>query len=270
MNNSRTAGVHTVQLETCTEGQCADSLDQVVDESAVALVYNGISHAVMMTTPTDLEDFAMGFSLSEGIIQAAEQLLDIAIVEQDSGIEVQLRISSDAFVGLKARRRSLAGRSGCGLCGAESIEQAIVKPSPVTTALVCGRQAVIRGLASMAQQQPLKDITGSVHAAAFCSVQGEVLCLREDVGRHNALDKTLGAITRAGLSPQGFMLVTSRASYEMVCKTASANIPVLAAVSAPTSLAIELAQDSNLTLLGYVSAERQLIYTHSERFQGEV
>lgn len=267
MNKPLDVSAVEVAGESLVAGDRSQVDDRVAAEQPVALVYNGISHVVMMATPGDLEDFALGFSLSENIIRSPTELLDCDSVAGDRGIELQLRVSAEAFAALKVRRRNLTGRTGCGLCGAESLEQALPPLSQVSTEFSCSSAVLIRAFEQMAGQQPLWEVTGSVHAAAFCNGGGELICLREDVGRHNALDKTIGALAREGISPQGVMLVTSRASYEMVSKTASANIPVLAAVSAPTSLAIERARQSRLTLLGHMSAERQVIYTHGERIR---
>lgn len=245
-------------------GEIAEGTDWVATEIAIALVYNGISHVVMMVTPADLEDFALGFSLSEGILQSAKQLLDCEVTETDKGIELALTITAEPFAKLKEKRRNLVGRTGCGLCGAESLDQAITEPAMVTTELALSHEALQKASSALAAQQKLQQQTGAVHGAAWCSKEGEILMLREDVGRHNALDKLLGAISKQEPT-EGFVLVTSRASYEMVSKTASANIPLLAAVSAPTSLAIELAETAGLTLIGFSRTGRHVIYAHGQR-----
>lgn len=240
----------------------------------MALVYNGISHVVMMATPGDLEDFALGFSLSESIISASKQMLDCQISHVDKGIQVQLTITAKPFAALKQRRRNLVGRTGCGLCGAESLEQAIMPAQSVDAELTIGHNALQHAIATLDDRQQLQALTGAVHAAAWCRSDGEILLVREDVGRHNALDKLLGALHRQE-QPQtqrspGFVLVTSRASYEMVAKTSSANIPILAAISAPTSLAIQLAEQTGLTLVGFSRLGRHAIYTHPYRFSNEI
>lgn len=239
--------------------------DQVIEEMAVALVYNGVSHVVMMATPSDLEDFALGFSLSERILDGPGQLYGLEIVSRARGIEIQMDVAASAFARLKTRRRNLVGRTGCGLCGAESLEQALPAPRPVTTEFSCSAAALRHAVGALGLRQPLKELTGSVHAAAFCDGSGEIMALREDVGRHNALDKLIGGLARCGSDSAGFVLVTSRASYEMVAKAAAANIPLLAAVSAPTSLAIEQAEASGMTLVGHLSARRHVIYSGSQR-----
>ncbi len=245
-------------------GEITQGSDQVATETAVALVYNGISHVVMMATPMDLEEFALGFSLSEGILQSAKQLLDVEIETTDKGIEVALTIAAEPFAKLKEKRRNLVGRTGCGLCGAESLEQAITKPAKVSAELAVSHKAIQRAVSALGSAQLLQRQTGAVHGAAYCSGEGELLLLREDVGRHNALDKLLGALAKTQQQP-GFVLVTSRASYEMVAKTASANIALLASVSAPTSLAIELAEQSGLTLVGFTRTGRHVVYAGQQR-----
>ena len=247
-------------------GEAVEGIDWVATETAVALVYNGISHVVMMATPADLEDFALGFSLSEGILQSAKQLLDCEITETDKGIELALTIAAEPFAKLKEKRRNLVGRTGCGLCGAESLEQAISEPAMVTAELSISHDAIQKASSALASEQKLQQQTGAVHGAAYCNEQGDLLSVREDVGRHNALDKLLGALAKKEQNKeQGFVLVTSRASYEMVAKTTSANVALLAAVSAPTSLAIELAEKSGLTLVGFTRTGRHVIYANGQR-----
>ena len=245
-------------------GDITEGSDHVATETAVAMVYNGISHVVMMATPDDLEDFALGFSLSEGVLSSPKQMLDYEEIQTDKGIELALTITAEPFAALKERRRNLVGRTGCGLCGAESLDQAITTPNIINAELTVSHKALQRAIAALGGEQQLQQQTGAVHGAAWCNAQGEIQVLREDVGRHNALDKLLGGISRQE-QEAGFVLVTSRASYEMVAKTASANIPLLAAVSAPTSLAIELAEQSGLTLVGFSRADRHVIYTNGHR-----
>ena len=231
----------------------------------MALTYNRVSHVVMMATPADLEDLALGFSLSEGIIEAPGQLLDCELNSQAKGLELQMTITNERFAALKQRRRNLTGRTGCGLCGLESLEQAIPELLPLVSDYKIQHGAVQSAMEALGAAQSLKQHTGGVHGAAWCNVAGEIEVLREDVGRHNALDKMLGALQSCDHSSEGFVLVTSRASYEMVAKVASCGLPILAAVSAPTSLAIEQAEVCGLTLLGFVQSGRQVIYTHPQR-----
>ena len=251
------------------KGQHRQDTDPVVQEAPAALVYNGISHAVMMATPADLADLALGFSLSERILDNPGQLLGLDIEQRDQGYELAMEITTEPFQRLKHRRRSLNGRTGCGLCGVESLEQAITAPQRVESNLQLPAAAIQKALDVLATVQALRALTGGVHGAAWCNAQGEIQLLREDVGRHNALDKLIGALTVNKVDAPGFVLVTSRASYEMVAKTAAANIPLLAAVSAPTSLAIEQAVASDLTLVGHLSADRHVVYAGAHRLESD-
>jgi FdhD protein len=248
-----------------SEGQRTSDSDTVVTEVPVALVYNGVSHVVMMATPTHLDDLALGFSLSEDILQYPAQLLDFELQQREQGVELNLTIAAEAFAKLKDRRRNLTGRTGCGLCGIESLAQAIPAPARISQEWSVSHQAIAVAVDSLGSTQLLKGKTGGVHGAAWCSLQGDIELLREDVGRHNALDKLLGSLHHNAHSAHGFVLVTSRASYEMVAKVASHNIPLLAAVSAPTSLAIEQAEEAGVTLVAYAQAKRQVVFTHSHR-----
>lgn len=240
--------------------------DHLAEEVAVALVYNGLSHVVMMATPAELEDFALGFSLSEKIIQRPEQLYGIEVVERPLGIELQIEIGSEPFARLKQHRRNLTGRTGCGLCGADSLAQAIGEPDPVTPQPLPTAEAIETALQQLRAHQPLQSSTGAVHGAAFCAGNGEILLLREDVGRHNALDKLIGALrgrhSETARSGQ-FVLISSRASYEMVQKCASANLGALVAVSAPTALAIRQAEKAGIQLIGFARPGRHVIYTRT-------
>lgn len=257
-----------VQATVWSGGEVTRVDDQIAAEVPVAMVYNGISHVVMMATPADLEDFALGFSLSEGILSSPKQLLGFEQIEGEKGIELALTITAEPFAKLKQRRRNLVGRTGCGLCGAESLDQAMSRKSPVDRELCVSHQALQKAVSSLASWQKLQQQTGAVHGAAWCGVDGEILLVREDVGRHNALDKLLGAIFQQDLIA-GFVLVTSRASYEMVAKAATANIPLLAAVSAPTSLAVDLSEQCGVTLVGFSRAGRHVIYSNPQRFKTE-
>ncbi len=247
--------------------------DRVAEEVPVALVYNGISHAVMMTTPGDLEDFALGFSLSEGIVASTSEVHDIEVAgpgggtgSPAEGISVDITIASERFAGLKERRRNLTGRTGCGLCGTESLAEAIRCPAPVSDALEVTPEAVARAFAALPEWQPVNRATGAVHAAGFATADGRLLLVREDVGRHNALDKLIGALARARTPfAQGFVVMTSRASYELIQKAATMGIPMLAAISAPTALAIRLAQSTGLTLAGFARGRQFVIYANPRR-----
>jgi FdhD protein len=242
-------------------------IDRVVpDEVPVALVYNGISHVVMMATPLDLEDFALGFSLSEGILNDPTELLDVETAPAGEGVEVRLQISGRAFAGLKERRRNLTGRTGCGLCGVDSIDQAVRD----LTAIVNGRRfavpAIFRAVDALPALQVLNRESRTLHAAAFCDVDGSVLALREDVGRHNALDKLIGVLRRQKIDPaSGFAVITSRCSSEMVQKAVAMGLPMLVAVSAPTGLAQELADRYGLTLVALARSDSLIIVSEGWR-----
>ncbi len=246
-------------------GSAERLVDSIAVETAVALVYNGISHAVMMTTPADLADFALGFSLTEGILHTPDELYGIEVREEAAGVAVHLEIATQRFMELKQRRRSLAGRTGCGLCGTESLEQAIRPIAPVEAPTVAD-SAIQQALKALKWHQPLQRETGATHGAAWCDLAGRVQLAREDVGRHNALDKLVGTLSRERFDPQrGFALVSSRASYEMVQKCAAAGIGCLVAVSAPTSLAISQARQAGLLLVGFARPGRHVIYHQPER-----
>jgi FdhD protein len=249
-----------VPVDVRRAGSAENLEDCIAVERPVALVFNGISHAVMMATPADLEDFALGFSLTEGILHAPEELYDLEVREEAAGIAVHLAIATQRFMELKQRRRSLAGRTGCGLCGTESLEQAIRPIAPVTAPDVADG-AIQYALEALRWHQPLQRETGATHGTAWCDLAGQVQLAREDVGRHNALDKLIGALVQKQFSAQeGFVLVSSRASYEMVQKCAGAGIGCLVAVSAPTSLAIEQARQAGLKLVGFARSGRHVIY----------
>ncbi len=244
--------------------------DSVVEEVPVAFEYNGISHTVMLATPDDLEDFAVGFSLSEGIVSSAEEIHDIEIEETCVGVILQLEIAGGAFFRLKQRRRSLAGRTGCGLCGAESLTQVMRDLPPVTSTARLNLDALRKAIRSLPTQQRLQHATGAVHAACHVAADGGIAHLREDVGRHNALDKTLGSLVRERHPGDGGLIVTSRASFEMVQKTVALGYGLLAAVSAPTAAAVRLANLHNLTLVGFLRGDDCAIYTHAWRLFEEM
>nr|WP_234455745.1 formate dehydrogenase accessory sulfurtransferase FdhD [Kosakonia sp. LAM2021] len=243
--------------------------DMLAEEVPVALVYNGISHVVMMASPKDLELFAIGFSLSEGIIENASDIYGMDVVSSCNGLEVQIELSSRRFMGLKERRRALAGRTGCGVCGVEQLND-IGKPiAPLPFTQTFDLQAVDTGLAHLTDFQPVGQLTGCTHAAAWMLPSGELAGGHEDVGRHVALDKLLGHRAREAQAwARGAVLVSSRASYEMVQKSAMCGVEILFAVSAATTLAVEVAQRCNLTLVGFCKPGRATIYTHPQRLIG--
>lgn len=241
--------------------------DWLAEEVPVALVYNQISHVVMMATPKDLENFALGFSLSEGIISAPGDIFGIDVVPGCHGIEVQIELSSRQFMALKARRRAMAGRTGCGVCGVEQLEEIgkPVAPLPFTQSFDFAQ--LDDALGALKNIQPVGQLTGCTHAAAWLSPQGALSGGFEDVGRHVALDKLLGARSREPAWQQGAALVSSRASYEMVQKAAMCGVEILFAVSAATRLAVEVAERSNLTLVGFSKPGRATVYSHPQRLR---
>ncbi len=259
-------GYRVCNAVSVKNGRTMASTEMVAEEVPVALVYNGISHAVMLATPSCLEDFAVGFSLTEQIVFSQAEIFDIDTVVGSEGIEVHLTIAGDRTYALKEKRRSMAGRTGCGICGAENIAHAIRHPKPLSRSIDVTASSVHAGFMELSKRQSLHQMTGAVHAAAFVTPSGNVQLVREDVGRHNALDKLIGALAIKGIDAgAGMALVTSRASYEMVQKTVSAGISLLAAISAPTALAVSLAVESGLTLLGFARGNQYVVYSHAER-----
>lgn len=240
--------------------------DWLAEEVPVALVYNGISHVVMMASPKDLEYFALGFSLSEGIIESPRDIFGMDVVPSCNGLEVQIELSSRRFMGLKERRRALAGRTGCGVCGVEQLNDIgkPVQPLPFTQTFDLNK--LDDALRHLNDFQPVGQLTGCTHAAAWMLPSGELVGGHEDVGRHVALDKLLGRRSQEGESwQQGAVLVSSRASYEMVQKSAMCGVEILFAVSAATTLAVEVAERCNLTLVGFCKPGRATVYTHPQR-----
>ena len=240
--------------------------DFLAEEVPVALVYNGISHVVMMASPKDLELFAIGFSLSEGIIDHPQEIYGMDVVQACNGLEVQIELSSRRFMGLKERRRALAGRTGCGVCGVEQLND-IGKPvSPLPFTQTFNLAHLDPALEHLNDVQPIGQLSGCTHAAAWVLPSGEIAGGHEDVGRHVALDKLLGRRAReSDVWMQGAALVSSRASYEMVQKSAMCGVEILFAVSAATTLAVEVAERCNLTLVGFCKPGRATIYTHPQR-----
>ena len=248
------------------DGQLMPSEDVLAVETPVALEYNGISHAVMLASPSDLENFALGFSLSEGIIQNPSELYECEPELTDQGWLLHLKIASDRFMTLKERRRNLAGRTGCGLCGTESLSQVSRTTKPVVHRHPFRSQELLDGMHAMHALQPLQQQSGATHAAAWLNERGDIVLVREDVGRHNALDKLIGAMATQRIDfSRGALLITSRASYEMVQKAAMMNIGLIAAISAPTSLAVQLAESAGITLVGFLRDQGYVVYAHADR-----
>ncbi|HID3223069.1 TPA: formate dehydrogenase accessory sulfurtransferase FdhD [Enterobacter cloacae] len=240
--------------------------DFLAEEVPVALVYNGISHVVMMASPKDLELFAIGFSLSEGIIAHPQDIYGMDVVQACNGLEVQIELSSRRFMGLKERRRALAGRTGCGVCGVEQLND-IGKPvTPLPFTQTFNLDNLDHALAHLNDVQPIGQLSGCTHAAAWVLPSGDIAGGHEDVGRHVALDKLMGRRAReSDLWQHGAALVSSRASYEMVQKSAMCGVEILFAVSAATTLAVEVAERCNLTLVGFCKPGRATVYTHPQR-----
>jgi FdhD protein len=245
--------------------------DAVAEEIPVAFVYNERPHAVMLATPADFEDFALGFSLSEAIIADAGEFGGVEVVPALAGIELRIVIPQERANVLDARVRQLTGRTGCGLCGAQTLEAAVRHPAAVAEPVAIKESALHRALAELHDRQTINAATGATHAAAWAGSNGKIVLVREDVGRHNALDKLIGAMQRARIDAHGgFLVVTSRASYEMVMKSATVGIGILAAISAPTALAIALADEANVTLIGFARPDGYSIYTHAGRLHGRL
>lgn len=259
---------HTIRR--LRDGNWAAAVDELAEEVPVAFEYNGISHAVMMATPANLEEFALGFSVSEGIVLSANEIYDIDTGHGEDGITLRIRLSNAAFSMLKERRRTLAGRTGCGLCGTESLAQ-VLRPMPSVPGAPYLPPAGIRhALAGLKASQPLHNATGGMHAAAWCTSQGELVEVMEDVGRHNALDKLIGAMIQSETDVQdGFALITSRASVEMVQKAATARMPALVAVSAPTALAVRVAEQCGLTLIAFARGDECVGYANAQHITPE-
>ena len=248
------------------DGEQTIATDLIAVEVPVALEYNGISHVVMLASPADLENFALGFSLSEGIIQQASELYACEVEATAAGWLVHLEIAAERFMLLKERRRNLAGRTGCGLCGTESLEQVTRCKTVVSHRHHFTEAAILNGMHAMQNLQPMQKQSGATHAAAWMTAQGQIECVREDVGRHNALDKLIGVMAEQKQDfTAGVLLITSRASYEMVQKAAIMNVGVIAAISAPTSFAVELAEQTGVTLMGFMRDQSYVVYTHADR-----
>lgn len=258
------------RIERWRDGNREFADDCIAEEMPIAMHYNGRSFAVMMATPRDLEDFALGFSLSEGLIDSPAQLTGIEAHPRLEGIELSMAVSSDAPAARlgPGQERLLPGRSGCGICGTRELEDAVRQPPAVRISASFSTAALERALRALDGHQPMNTATGAVHAAAWADAEGRILLVREDVGRHNALDKLIGAMHRAGCVPgAGMLLLTSRASYEMVTKAASAGIGVIAAISAPTALAVELARSAGVCLIGFARPGGYNVYTRPDRLR---
>ena len=244
----------------------SESSAEVAEEVPIALVYNGRPYVVVMGTPSDLDDLAVGFSITEGIVGDAAHVERVSAVRANHGIELQIQISPADAERLGERVRGLVSRTGCGLCGVETIGDALRIPAEVGRSLRVDRSALWRASAELSRQQSINNATSTVHGAGWSTADGELRVAREDVGRHNALDKVLGALARGGPSAStGFVVVTSRASYEMIQKAAVCGVELVAAISRPTGLAIRFAEAAGVTLVGLLRGESANVYTHPER-----
>jgi FdhD protein len=270
-SNPPAVGLHCASALRIGHGGREAFNDRVVEETPVAMLYNGIAYVVMMATPCDLEDFALGFALTEGVVAQVQEFELVDCLRSVHGISLQALIPQARLDALEQRKRNLAGRSGCGLCGVETLQEAVRPLARVTSATCVTTAMVNRGLQQLTERQPLNAASGGAHAAGF--IYADDIVVREDVGRHNALDKLIGALARgtdarataAWRGSDGLLAITSRASYEIVHKAASAGIAVIAAISAPTSLAIELAERAGVTLIGFARDSGMNVYTHPER-----
>ena len=259
--------VHTIGRLVWRDSRLTEGTRAIPEETALALTYNGGTYAVMMGTPQNLTDFAIGFSLSEGIVQAPDEISSLEIVDLDDGIELRMWLAEEKAARLSERRRHIAGPTGCGLCGIDSIAEAV---RPTTAVIGKGRsfspREIMAAMASISPLQPINIETRAVHAAAFWTPAAGIVALREDVGRHNALDKLAGALAQAKVPTiEGAVLLTSRVSVEMVQKTAAIGAPVMVAVSAPTALAVRMAEAAGITLIAVARADGFEIFTHQDR-----
>jgi FdhD protein len=259
-------GIAELPVRRWRDGSWEQTRDEVAEEAPVALTFNSIPHVVMLATPRDLVDLGRGFAFTEALVAHPDEIRAAELKQDGEALEVALSVPQERLVALLQQRRNLTGRTGCGVCGAETIEQAIRHPPAVAAGGAIPRVQLAAALGGLRGWQQLGASTGSLHAAAWVDWQGRILLVREDVGRHNALDKVIGALLAQGADRgDGFLMVTSRASYEMVQKAATAGVRMLVAVSAPTALGVRLAAEANLTLVGFARESQQVVYTHPER-----
>jgi FdhD protein len=259
-----------VSVDRWVRGETTHTTDQVAEEAPVALMYHGVPHVVMLATPADLVDYAYGFTLSEELIASADEIRGVEVQPTSDAVEVRISIAWERFPELLRRRRNLTGRTGCGLCGTETLAQAVRDRPSIATGPTLGVAELHESIVQLESLQPINALTGSVHAAAWVVPGRGICCVREDVGRHNALDKLIGALVRARMDlTAGLLLVTSRASYEMVQKAATVGITFVAALSAPTALAVRYAERNGLTLVAFARRDRHVVYAHPQRLESE-
>jgi FdhD protein len=258
------AGTDTRPVLRIHHGTRRTGRDTLAQEVPLALAYNGISHATLLVSPNHLDDLVLGFSLTEGILNTAGELYDQEIERTENGLIAHIRIASERLHRLKLRRRQLAGRTGCGLCGLENLSEvrrqlpAVKPPQSRHTS-----SAIVRAANAMLGQQTLRELTGATHAAAWANPSGDIVAIREDIGRHNALDKLLGALCATHKElPNGFCVISSRASFEMVQKAAALGANALVALSAATTLATDAAQELGIMLIGFARDDQFTIYSH--------
>ena len=253
------------------DGRASEGMRAIPEETALALTYNGGTYAVMMGTPRDLQDFAIGFSISEGIVSSPEEIISLGIVDLDDGIELRMWLAPEKAELVSQRRRHIAGPTGCGICGIDSIAEAVKPAAIVPRGRSFSAVDIMKAMAAIAPLQEINIETRAVHAAAFWTPAHGVLALREDVGRHNALDKLSGAIAQHLIAARdGIVLLTSRVSVEMVQKAAAMGAPLISAVSAPTALAVRMADSAGITLCAIARSDGFEVFTHPERIAMEV
>ena len=267
-DNPTLHGAATRRVEQRTSSTVCTTDDVIVGDVAIVSAAQFLPFAVLMATPCDLADLALGFSLSEAIIEATDSWQIDDVREELEGIVVNMRIPAARAARLSQRSRPIPSYGGCGICGSASIDAVMRMPAQVSSQLQVDEPALHRALDALHNQQPLNAETGATHAAGFANAHGELLLVREDVGRHNALDKLIGGLHQAAIpAGDGFAVTTSRASYELAMKAAQTGIPLLAAISAPTTLAIALAQSAGLGLVGFARDNRCVVYAHPQRLR---
>ncbi|MBO4221372.1 formate dehydrogenase accessory sulfurtransferase FdhD [Bradyrhizobium neotropicale] len=258
--------VTSAKRQVWRDGSLSEGTRQIPEETALALTYNGGTYAVMMGTPQDLRDFAVGFSLSEGVVQSAEEIETLDVIALDDGIELRMWLAPEKAALINERRRHIAGPTGCGLCGIDSIAEAVRPAAIVPKGCSFSPREIMAAMAAIAPLQAINLRTRAVHAAAFWTPARGIVAPREDIGRHNALDKLAGALAQAKVpTSDGMVLLTSRVSVEMVQKTATIGAPVMVAVSAPTALAVRMADAAGITLAAIARADGFEVFTHPER-----